>query len=90
MCSISERTCSISIASLVTPLDRADQPFCPAFQPVVEAEPPEQDLYFTIDFHYAENSTKHERVGKPLVIDFVGAIGPRSLTEYFIALVYRV
>jgi hypothetical protein len=33
-------------------LDRADEAFRPAFQPVVEAS--EQDLYFAIAFHDAE------------------------------------
>ena len=61
------------------PLNRADEAFRPAFQPVVEAKPPEQDLYFTIAFHDAENSTKHERVGKPLGIGSPGVGTPKII-----------
>jgi len=68
MCSISERTRFRSIALPHYPLDCADEPFRPALELVVETKPPEQDLDFTIAFHKADNSTNHERIGKPLGI----------------------
>jgi hypothetical protein len=45
------------------PLDCSDEPFGAAPELVVEAEPPEQDLDFTIALHRI-NSTKRERFGK--------------------------
>jgi hypothetical protein len=67
MCSISERTCSIPIAlsqpSTLWIVRKSSSAL--RSSRLLEAEPPEQGLYFTIPFHDAE-TTKHERVGKPL------------------------
>ena len=70
---------AIPIALPHYPLDRADEPLGAAPELVVETKPPEQDLYFTIAFHDADNSTKRELVGKPLGIGCAGVEPPKII-----------
>jgi hypothetical protein len=64
------------------PLDRSNEPLGAAVKLVVEPEPPEQDLDFTLGLNFGD-STKRERDDKPLGIGCDGGEHSRSLPSRF-------